>query len=218
MRFFYAALSLILITFFAFLDADGEMVRHVLLSAREIAGTGGVPNTVSVIYLSLRLYDTLFEVLVFSVAIFGVSLFLEEDDVEGTRVPNDPPVLIMARGAGFFSILLGFALAFGGHLEPGGGFAAGVAAATGLVLRSLGENRLFSGEAEKSLVRWEKTALLLFLAVAALVLFRAPLGVGTYGALFSGGWILPLNLLIGLKVALGGFLVALLFLRHRWIF
>ncbi len=218
MKFFYAALSLILVALFALSPGGVETARHLPLTVPEISTAGGVPNTVSLIYLSLRLYDTLFEVLVFSVAIYGVSLFLEEDDLEGARVPDDPPILITARGAGFFSLLLGFALAFGGHLEPGGGFAAGVAAATGLVLQNLGENRPFSNDAEKRLVRWEKAALLLFLIVTALVLLRIPLGRGTFGALFSGGWILPLNLLVGLKVALGGFLVALLFLRHRWIF
>lgn len=216
MRFLYAGLSLLLVGLFSIGGADGP--ASLPMSVREVALAGHVPNTVSVIYLGLRLYDTLFEVLVFSVAIFGVSLFLDEDDLEGARVQEDPPILVMARGAGFFSLLLGCALAFGGHLEPGGGFAAGVAAATGLVLQSLGENRPFSPAAERRLISWEKGALLLFLGGASLALFRFPLPPGPYGTLFSGGWIMPLNLLVGLKVALGGYLVALLFLRHRWIF
>lgn len=218
MRFVYGCLALIFIGLYSLWTGGDLSPIPPVFTASEISRMGNVPNAVSYIYLSLRLYDTLFEVLVFSVAIFGVSLFLEEDDLEGARVSYDPPIQVTARGAGFFSILLGFALALTGHLEPGGGFAAGVAAATGLVLVSLGENIPFSQLKEKRLVMAEKCVLLLFLAASFPALTGRGFLSGPFGSIFSGGLILPLNVIVGLKVALGGFLVALLFLRHRWIF
>ena len=178
---------------------------------------GGVPNAVSVVYLGVRLYDTLFEVLVFSVAVLGVTLNLARDEGMGALLA-DPALHFMVRGGGFIALLVGSAQALTGHLVPGGGFAAGVSLATGLILLQLRRASSLRRFEEKDLMIAEKGALLLFLVLVSCSLWGLSLPLGERGSLLSGGWLLPLNVLVSLKVALGSWLVAFRFLSHHWVF
>jgi multicomponent Na+:H+ antiporter subunit B len=111
--------------------------------------------------------------------------------------------------------LVGVELALRGHLSPGGGFAAGVAGGTaiGLLLIS-GSVRL----ADRLYRRyradlWEKAAVVAFVLVALLALEGLVPGSGVgggfgngggFGQIDSGGWIPLLNVLVAVKVTLGG--------------
>ncbi len=186
-------------------------------TASLLAAHGGVPNAVTVVYLGVRLYDTLFEVLVFSVAVLGVTVNLARDEGMGS-LPDDPALLFMVRGGAFIALLIGSAQALTGHLAPGGGFSSGVALATGAVLLQMGRLSALRRIAEEDLLALEKGLLLLFLVLVVLSLGGLSLPPGERGRLLSGGWLLPLNVVVSLKVGLGAWIVAFRFLNHHWIF
>ena len=88
----------------------------------------GVPNAVSGIILRNRLYDTIFEVVVFTIAILGASFMLANENPSCAIYQfTDQPSIILARLGATIAALVGVELAIRGHLSPGGGFAAGVA-------------------------------------------------------------------------------------------
>ena len=95
----------------------------------------GVPNAVSGIILRNRLYDTIFEVVVFTIAILGASFLLANEKPSCAIYQfTDPPSIILARLGATIAALVGIELAIRGHLSPGGGFAAGVAGGTAIGL------------------------------------------------------------------------------------
>lgn len=216
-RVLYGVASVVLFAFLVLSWAQGGGGAHVLRVAEE----SGVPNAVAAIYLRNRLYDTLFEVVVFSVAVLGVAFFLDGKERAGAlKALRDAPLLAMARGAAFFAFLLAALFAFYGHLSPGGGFAAGVAGGTALVLVSLTPERerleRFFPRAVQ--VKGEKCVLLLFLVLSALACGGVLLPAGTYGSVLSGGWIPLLNGMITLKVAAGTWVIGMRFLDSEWLF
>lgn len=215
----YVTAGIIVFLFLATMNW-GDLDRRFISSG--IVLEGAIPNAVSVIYLKNRLYDTVFEVVVFSLSITGALYFLGNRGKftleKSLRV--GPATAIMFKGAAFLSFIFGSALAFAGHLSPGGGFAAGVALGTSMVIQSLinDENRLnlyLSGERSEKMEKWAWFFILL-IAMAVLSDFAA--FKGNWGSLFSGGWIPLLNVLIAVKVGLGTWAISLGFLEHRWIF
>lgn len=215
----YFTAAVIIFAVFAFQRWDGPSRQ---LFPYLLAVEGGIPNAVSVVYLKTRLYDTLFEVMVFSTSISGALYFLHNKSrfKLGEYLRVDAATAIMFRGAAFLSMIFGSALAFAGHLSPGGGFAAGVALGTSLVIQSLiksdnGVLLLLTAERAEVL---EKSTWLLILLVSIVSLSLSLPICWKWGSLFSGGWIPVLNVLIALKVGLGTWAIALGFLGHRWIF
>ena len=93
-----------------------------------IASQTGVPNLVSGVILHTRLYDTVAEVVVFTLASLGVR-FVLAGEIAAARVRSldDPPSVTLCRLGATISALIWVELALRGHLSPGGGFAAGVA-------------------------------------------------------------------------------------------
>ncbi|WP_027269187.1 Na(+)/H(+) antiporter subunit B [Leptolyngbya sp. PCC 6406] len=178
----------------------------------------GVPNAVSGIIFRNRLYDTIFEVVVFTLAIMGVR-FLLADEQPSTVIYQftDHPSIVLARLGATIAALISIELAIRGHLSPGGGFAAGVAGGTAIGLVAITSSSTLM---EARYQRWraaaiEKVSVLIFLAVAGLSLLGVALPLGTLGTLVSGGWIPVLNLLVAVKVALGSWAAILIFIRYR---
>ena len=95
----------------------------------------GVPNVVAGIIFRNRLYDTIFEVIVFTIAILGTKFLLANETPLG-RVQQfqDIPSILLARLGATITALVAIELAIRGHLSPGGGFAAGVAGGTAIGL------------------------------------------------------------------------------------
>ena len=178
----------------------------------------GVPNAVSGIIFRNRLYDTIFEVVVFSIAIMGARFLLANEQPSCTIYQfTDRPSIVLARLGATITALVSIELAIRGHLSPGGGFAAGVAGGTAIGLIAITSSPQWM---EAIYQRWhaatlEKVSVLLFIVLAVLTLVGVELPHGELGTLVSGGWIPLLNLLVAVKVALGSWAAILVFIRYR---
>ncbi|MDY7008968.1 MAG: Na(+)/H(+) antiporter subunit B [Cyanobacteriota bacterium] len=183
-----------------------------------IVTDSGVPNAVSGIIFRNRLYDTIFEVVVFTIAILGVGFLLaDEKPTEKVYQFSDRPSIVLARLGATITALVSIELAIRGHLSPGGGFAAGVAGGTAIGLIAITSS---SEQMEKIYKKWnaailEKISVLIFIVLAAITLMGFELPKGELGTLVSGGILPILNILVAIKVALGSWAVILLFIRYR---
>jgi multicomponent Na+:H+ antiporter subunit B len=178
----------------------------------------GIPNAVSGIILRNRLYDTIFEVVVFTIAILGVNYLLaNEEPAHKVDRFTDPPSIVLARLGATIAALVGIELAIRGHLSPGGGFAAGVAGGTaiGLVAITSATEDMQTLYKRWHAATWEKISAIAFIVIAAINLCGVELPHGELGALISGGFIPLLNVLVAIKVALGSWAALLLFIRYR---
>jgi multicomponent Na+:H+ antiporter subunit B len=190
-----------------------------LVEAVEIlASESGVPNTVTGLILRNRLYDTLFEVVVFSTAILGAQYLLaDEQPTANVAQFTDIPSIVLARVGATISALIAVELAIRGHLTPGGGFAAGVAGGTAIGLVAITASSAWMEAIYKRwrAAMWEKVSVVAFIGVAVVALAGWELPRGELGDLFSGGWIPILNILVAIKVALGSWAAVLIFIRYR---
>lgn len=178
----------------------------------------GVPNAVTGIIFRNRLYDTIFEVVVFTIAIMGAYYLLANERPSCTIYQfTDQPSIVLARLGATIAALVSIELAIRGHLSPGGGFAAGVAGGTaiGLVAITSSSEWMQTIYQQWHAAVWEKISVLVFVVLAAITLIGLELPPGELGALVSGGVIPLLNILVALKVALGSWAVILIFIRYR---
>jgi multicomponent Na+:H+ antiporter subunit B len=185
----------------------------------ELLRVGDIPNLVSTVILKTRLYDTVAEVVVFTLASLGVRwIFSGESSQRRIRGLNDAPSVVLCQLGATVCALVAVELALRGHLSPGGGFAAGVAGGTaiGLLLIS-GSVRLADRLYQQYRADlWEKAAVVAFLLVALLSLEGlTPWGQGVFGSIDSGGLIPWLNLLVAVKVTLGSWAMVQLLVRYR---
>ena len=193
---------------------EGDSMQQGI--AEVVAMETHVPNSVSGILLHNRLYDTLFEVFVFTLAVLGVqyafSLHDKEVDIFYMR---DATMVILARIGAMVSALIFLELALRGHLAPGGGFAAGVAggSAIGLVTLTGNVHALYDFYKRWHIATIEKCIVLAIL-VFALCFLLLP-GATLAGRPLSVPAIILLNVLIAIKVAIGSWTIVLLFIRHR---
>jgi multicomponent Na+:H+ antiporter subunit B len=181
-----------------------------------VAQDSGVPNVVSGIILRNRLYDTIFEVIVFTIAIMGCN-FLLANERPLDQVYQFPDQSSVARLGATISALVGIELAIRGHLSPGGGFAAGVAGGTaiGLIAMTSSPEWMQSIYQRWHAAIWEKISVLVFVLLSMMTLAGVELPHGEMGALISGGIVPILNILVAVKVALGSWAVVLIFIRYR---
>lgn len=214
MRWIYITIIALVFIRLAVLPQSGEAMETGI--AERIVLEASVPNSISGILLRNRLYDTIFEVFVFMLAVLGVQYaFSLKDTEEDIFHMHDANMVILARIGAMVSALIFLELTLRGHLAPGGGFAAGVAGGSAIGLISLTGNvhnlyafyqRWHIGTLEKILV-----VLLLLLGVGFLLLPDA-----TIAGKPSGAIMIPvLNVLIAAKVAIGSWTIVLLFIRHR---
>jgi multicomponent Na+:H+ antiporter subunit B len=189
------------------------------MAVEAIVADTGIPNAVSGIIFRNRLYDTIFEVVVFTVAIMGCKYLLADESPTTAFVSfTDKPSVVLARLGATIAALVGIELAIRGHLSPGGGFAAGVAGGTArglLATAAASPEWMQAVYARGRAAAWEKVSVLVFIVLAVLVLVGIEPPPGQFGTLLSGGMIPILNILVALKVALGSWAVTLLFIRYR---
>jgi multicomponent Na+:H+ antiporter subunit B len=187
--------------------------------AETVVREAQVPNAVTGILLRNRLYDTLFEIFVFTLAVLGVQhTFSQHDTQEEIVHLTDPSMVILARIGAMVSALIFLELAIRGHLAPGGGFAAGVAGGTAVGLVTLTGD---PHELHARHVRWhigavEKWLVLLLVVIGGLFLSAPGLHLADRPLNTLG--IPLLNILIACKVAIGSWTIVLLFIRHRGLF
>ncbi|MGK7889567.1 MAG: Na(+)/H(+) antiporter subunit B [Leptolyngbyaceae cyanobacterium] len=217
MKWVYIAAGVVLfIQGFLSLDPVIDVADMTIVDA--IIEDSGVPNAVSGVIFRNRLYDTIFEVVVFTVAIMGARFLLANEQPSCTIYQfTDHPSIVLARLGATIAALIGVELAIRGHLSPGGGFAAGVAGGTAIGLVAItSSSQLMDAIYQRwNAAIWEKVTVVLFVIVAVLTLVGLELPQGELGGLLSGGWIPLLNILVALKVALGSWAIILIFIRHR---
>ena len=200
------------------LRAAGAMSVDSAQLIRQLVSQSGIPNTVSAVILQARLYDTIGEVVVFTLASLGVRWLLSDAQPErNIEALSDAASVVLCRLGATVAAMVAVELALRGHLTPGGGFAAGVAGGTafGLVVIS-GSARLadrFYSKVHADL--WEKLAVLAFIVVSLLSFEEIVPVSGRFGTVESGGWIPLLNVLMAIKVTLGSWTMVQLFVRYR---
>ena len=178
----------------------------------------GVPNAVSGILFRNRLYDTIFEVIVFTIAIMGARYLLANEKPSNTIYQfTDEASVVLARLGATITALVSIELAIRGHLSPGGGFAAGVAGGTAIGLIAITSKSEWMEAIYKHwhAATWEKISVLIFLVLSAITLAGIELPHGQLGGLISGGIIPVLNVIVAIKVALGSWAAILIFIRYR---
>jgi multicomponent Na+:H+ antiporter subunit B len=214
MRWIYVGIILTVFIRLAMLPPAAGSVNTGL--AELVASEAGVPNSVTGILLRNRLYDTLFELLVFTMTVLGVQHAFSLQEAESKIFSlSDSAMVILARIGAMVSALLFLELALRGHLGPGGGFAAGVAGGTavGLVTLTGNAHELHDFHKRWHIASLEKTVVLLVLLIGlVLMMFFDP---GEEWQTSGPGAIALLNMLVALKVAVGSWTITLLFIRHR---
>lgn len=206
--------------------ADDVSYRYI---EQGISETGAV-NFVAGMILDYRAFDTLGESFVLFTALTCVMILLRlekgEKELPALRfydLSDDP---ILRTGA---KILVPAVLGFGvyimlnGHLSPGGGFSGGAITGAGLILLSVAFgfetlDRFFS---EKLFNTVCGCALGFYCLSKAYSFFcganglESGIGTGKPGAILSAGLILPLNLAVGMVVAMTMLGIYCMFRRGR---
>jgi multicomponent Na+:H+ antiporter subunit B len=164
-------------------------------------------NAVTSVVTYFRGLDTLGEVTILFLSIFGVGIGINRSEHLHTILHYDNALLKMGARVLFpVIILFGFYIIFHGHLSPGGGFQGGVVIASAFLLMFLAEGDAYALD-HKILTLVEAFSgvgfvLLGLLGVLLGGLFLSnPLPLGTLGQLFSGGVLPIIYLFVGLKVA-----------------
>ncbi len=194
----------------------GELLDISIVEA--IVQDSGVPNAVSGIIFRNRLYDTIFEVVVFTLSVMGVRfLMANEQPLTMIYQFNDQPSIVLARLGATIAALVSIELAIRGHLSPGGGFAAGVAGGTAIGLIAITSPSEWMQKIYQrwQAATWEKISVLIFIILAVITLIGLELPHGEIGTLLSGGIMPLLNILVAIKVALGSWAMILIFIRYR---
>lgn len=216
MKWVYIAAGIVFYIKMLFLSNPSPSLPYSIVAA--VVQDSGVPNVVSGIILRNRLYDTIFEVIVFTIAIVGAHYLLANERPSSNVYQfSDRSSILLARLGATISALVGIELAIRGHLSPGGGFAAGVAGGTaiGLIAMTSSPERMQAIYQRWHAATWEKVSVLVFIVLSAITLAGVELPHGELGALVSGGIVPILNILVAIKVALGSWAVVLVFIRYR---
>lgn len=106
-----------------------------------------------------------------------------------------------------------------GHLSPGGGFAGGTILGTSFIIDRFvnGELHMKSKINQKHAIQMVGWSLFIYAFIKGTTFILPGVGIhvklplGTPGRIFSGGLILPLNILVGIIVALTFYLIVALF-------
>lgn len=187
-----------------------------------IEETGAI-NFVAGMILDYRAFDTFGESNVLFMAVIAVLMLLQRDKknisaaedqemAEDEVFDSQDSKLILKKGAKCLApvvILYGIYVVLNGHLSPGGGFSGGSIIGAGLILYSAanGQKKMQTFFTIKTLTRISVACLLTYCGCKSYSFFTGANHVGweipkgTPGAILSSGFILPLNICVGLVVA-----------------
>ena len=199
---------------------NNEVAARYLESG--IEETGAI-NFVAGMILDYRAFDTFGESNVLFMAVVAVLMLLQRDpknisaaeDQENTEdevFDSQDSKLILKKGAKCLApvvILYGIYVVLIGHLSPGGGFSGGSIIGAGLILYSAanGHKKMQTFFTIKTLTKTTAACLLTYCGCKSYSFFTGANHVGwevpkgTPGAILSSGFILPLNICVGLVVA-----------------
>ncbi len=221
---FIAVMLRVVIDLPMFGDPNGVTVNEVGQRYLEqgIEETGAI-NFVAGMILDYRAFDTFGESNVLFMAVIAVLMLLQRDK-KNTSAAEDQEMaedevfdsqdskLILKKGAKCLApvvILYGIYVVLNGHLSPGGGFSGGSIIGAGLILYSAanGQKKMQTFFTIKTLTRISVACLLTYCGCKSYSFFTGANHVGweipkgTPGAILSSGFILPLNICVGLVVA-----------------
>ncbi len=178
-------------------------------------------NAVTSVVTYFRGLDTLGEVTILFLSIFGIGIGIERTQPMNTILAYDNTLLKIGTHVLFpLMILFGAYIVVHGHLSPGGGFQGGVIIASAFLLKFLAYGDAYSLH-HKALALFEALSgaglvLAGILSVLAGGLFLGnPLPLGVMGRLFSAGILPIIYLFVGLKVAAEITVLAEYFLRTQ---
>lgn len=194
---------------FGSLDAPAlnEVAQRYLQQGRE--ETGAV-NAITGMILEYRAFDTFGEsVVLFAASISTLLLLRTPNKPLRQRKAGDEILTTVSKYLLPLIVLFGFYVILYGHISPGGGFSGGAILGAALILASL---VLGAGEVDRVLTSERITYITVFslLTYAVMKFYSFYTGAnhmgleipkGEAGQLLSGGFILPLNLCVGLIVA-----------------
>jgi len=198
--------------------SDPEISRIGGVYLERILELPNISNAVFGVYGMYRFYDTLFELLIFSTAVLGITVFSDLEPSMRTGSSRRPVEShVVSASASFLYpiiVVFGLYLAFSAHLGPGGGFAGGVIGGTGILLLALAKGAEETGRKfrEDSMKRVEY--LVLFLAMLVAIL-GALYPTEIYSDLPGTGVITLVNISIAMKVFIGTWAILHFFVKHR---
>jgi len=189
----------------------------------------GALNVVASMLFEYRAFDTLGEAAVLIAAVCAVLILLRNDGPLNTffafaREVKTGRQDIILKNISF--LLIGMILVFGayvvmnGHLTPGGGFSGGAILGAGLILfvATYGTTHAYKFLNYKICSRILAFSLLFYIAVKGFSFFTGAnqisiklLPLGTPGYLFSAGFVMPLNISVGLIVSCSMYMMYILF-------
>jgi multicomponent Na+:H+ antiporter subunit B len=164
-------------------------------------------NAVTSVVTYFRGLDTLGEVTILFLSIFGIGLGIERLQEKENIFSYDNALLKIGADILFpLIILFGFYIIIHGHLSPGGGFQGGVVIASAFLLMFLAKNNeLKLNHKITTLVEALSGAGFVLVGILGLLLVDRFLGnflpLGTLGKLWSGGVIPLIYIFVGLKVS-----------------
>ena len=164
-------------------------------------------NAVTSVVTYFRGFDTLGEVTILFLSIFGISLGIDRLDEKSNIFSYENTLLKIGVEILFpLIILFGFYIILHGHLSPGGGFQGGVIIASGFLLMFLAKNDDFRLN-HKIIILSESLSGAGFILIGVLGIlvtnkfFGNFLPLGSVGDLFSGGVIPLIYIFVGIKVS-----------------
>lgn len=193
-------------------------IRDTELIVTNLAKITDIPNTVTSVILGTRLFDTIGEVTVFTLAGLGVKILLHDEESEKQFYGiTDSTVIQLLDLSALLCAFLAIELAIRGHLTPGGGFASGVSGATAITLLMI-TGRIQSLENfyfKYNSIAIEKFAVVIFIIVSILS-FYSILNPPILGVKIPQDILIPaLNIICALKVTFGTWSIIRLFILKR---
>ena len=172
----------------------------------------GGENTVAAILLGYRVYDTLFEALILVIAVVAVTHMswspkASVNEGRHSEIENYQVAIFTVRIICPIILLFGVYLILNGHISAGGGFQGGLAIASFFICRYY-VHGIYDIPVKK-VIKLEELIFINIVVVAVIAVF---LGTVAYlpmeqTALFQDLYLIAMNVLIGLKVACGFFIL-----------
>ena len=214
--FYLSSISAVMVTIL-FTKSDFN-IRNSELIVAELAQITEIPNTVTSVILGTRLFDTIGEVTVFTLAGLGVKILLHDEESEKKLLGiKDTTIIQLLDLSALLCAFLAIELAIRGHLTPGGGFASGVSGATAITLLMITgrlqklENYYFKYNA----IAIEKFAVVVFIIVS-LFSFISILDPSIISIRVPQKLLIPvLNIICAFKVTFGTWSIIRLFILKR---
>ena len=198
-------MTIMLISLFLNFDLVSSSLGTQILQTNRVSTQSA--NAVTSVVTYFRGFDTLGEVTILFLSIFGISLGLEGYQEKLNIFAYENKLLKIAVDVLFpLIILFGFYIIIHGHLSPGGGFQGGVIIASAFLLMFLAKSDDFTlNHKIIGLAESLSGAGFILLGLLGLLfldrVFANFLPIGSMGNLFSGGVIPLIYIFVGIKVS-----------------